>query len=271
MDRRLFIGSATACTCALISHSAHSQNDVDTDIDFCTIVPTDDESTSRALAITEWDGNRIDSDIDPMEAAARRAKRWNPSRRELKVAFLTEGNLADRIFTQAKGWEPHMPLKFRRVGLQEKPEILVNMVPGNGHWSSVGTDSLIKIGQGLQSMNFGWTSNPSDQEVRRVSLHEFGHAMALVHEHKVPNAGIDWNLPAVYAYYAETQGWTQEQTDSNVLKPYSENQINRTSYDRTSIMHYPIPRELVNDPSDVVGYNTVLSNADKAMANWLWT
>lgn len=265
MKRRDFLCHSAICA-TLLSTKATAQ-EAEEALDFCTIMPPEDEVLARATAIAEWTENQTASST---EAGVYRAKRWNPSKRELKVAFLSEGDLADRVFAAARGWEAHMPMRFVKVPLGGGPDIIVGMVPGNGHWSAVGTDSGIRARQGAQSMNFGWTSSPSASDLRRVALHEFGHAMGLVHEQSSPGAEIDWNLPAVYEFYRSTQGWTPEETDSNVLKKYSERQLNRTEYDQSSIMHYPIPRKLVTDPNDVVGWNSQLSDADKAMAAWLW-
>ena len=48
-------------------------------------------------------------------------------------------------------------------------------------------------------MNYGWLTPESAQdEVRRVVLHEFGHALGLIHEHQNPKGGgIEWNRDAV--------------------------------------------------------------------------
>ena len=49
-------------------------------------------------------------------------------------------------------------------------------------------------------MNYGWlTPDSDDDELRRVVLHEFGHALGLIHEHQNPEGGIEWNEPAVKA------------------------------------------------------------------------
>jgi hypothetical protein len=32
-------------------------------------------------------------------------------------------------------------------------------------------------------------------------IHEFGHALGLIHEHQNPSGGIQWNKPVVCRYY----------------------------------------------------------------------
>lgn len=261
MQRRKFlVGTAAVCGCSTIPVSAKEAEEAHT----CTIIPSQDILATRAFAVDEW------PDFNNQEGAVLRRSRWNPSKREFRVAFLTYHQLAERVFNAAKGWESYMPLRFRRVGLNDQPDAIVGFVPGAGHWSYVGTDSGYYARRGRQTMNYGWRSYPSQTSIQRVALHEFGHAMGLIHEQSSPGASIDWNRPAVYAHYQRTQGWTPEQTERNVLARYSESQVNRTEYDPKSIMHYPVRGELVNDSNDVVGWNSSLSQADKAMAAWLW-
>ena len=48
-------------------------------------------------------------------------------------------------------------------------------------------------------MNYGWfDSETTDDEYRRVVLHEFGHALGLAHEHQSPGVAIPWNEQKVY-------------------------------------------------------------------------
>jgi hypothetical protein len=113
-------------------------------------------------------------------------------------------------------------------------------------------------------MNFGWlTPATSDQEYNRVVLHEFGHALGLVHEHQNPIGGIQWNRPAVYDYYLRTDGWNKDQVDHNIFDTYSTDQALYTTFDPNSIMLYAIPRELTTNGFEV-GWNTGLSEMDKA-------
>ncbi len=115
-------------------------------------------------------------------------------------------------------------------------------------------------------MNFGWfTDSTSQSEFSRTTIHEFGHALGLVHEHQHPTNNIPWNRPAVYDYYYRTQNppWTPGQVDFNIFARYSAGETSFSQYDPSSIMHYAIPSALLLDPSRAVGWNTVLSLTDK--------
>ena len=47
-------------------------------------------------------------------------------------------------------------------------------------------------------MNLGWIhDSKSEDELRSVVLHEFGHALGAVHEHESPYASIPWNKEKV--------------------------------------------------------------------------
>ena len=113
-------------------------------------------------------------------------------------------------------------------------------------------------------MHFGWLRDDTDDvEWRRVVVHEFGHALGAIHEHQNPKGGIQWNVQAVYkAFSGPPNHWSQEEIDHNIIRKYSLDQLNATSFDIKSIMLYGFPPELiiggVGTPS-----NTTLSGGDK--------
>jgi len=121
-------------------------------------------------------------------------------------------------------------------------------------------------------MNFGWLQpDTPNEEYSRVVTHEFGHALALIHEHQNPAAKIPWNREAVYKYFqGPPNHWTREQVDINVFTRYSADITRYTAYDPASIMIYPIPVEFVSDISYAVGWNKVLSETDKQYISSLY-
>lgn len=89
----------------------------------------------------------------------------------------------------------------------------------DGAWSYIGTDCKdIPLNQ--STMNFGWQDEG-------VVLHEFGHAIGLIHEHQNPLGGIKWNKPNVYRDLGGPPNlWPKETVDHNMFATYAVEQIN---------------------------------------------
>ena len=138
------------------------------------------------------------------------------------------------------------------------------MFRDGGSSSTIGTAAKL-VPQDQATMFFGWINeNQTEEVLRRTILHEFGHALGLIHEHQSPVVNIPWDKEKVYEYYRITQNppWSREQVDVNIFERYSEESTNHTDYDSTSIMHYPVPEELtIGDFS--IPWNNVLSDKDK--------
>lgn len=188
-----------------------------------------------------------------------KGKFW-PAGQVLRVKFLNGSTaLQDKVFNYAKTWSNHANVSFIKV-TAGNAEIRVRF--GNiGHNSYVGTDNL-NIAPNLQTMNFQLTDNSPEGDVRRVALHEFGHALGLMHEHQNPFANISWDKPKVYAYYAATQGWSQQTVDAQVLNKQAFESTQHTSLDPQSIMSYSIPASLTTNGFSIP-WNTELSAIDK--------
>jgi hypothetical protein len=153
----------------------------------------------------------------------------------------------------------------------ESAEIRISFEPG-ASWSFLGTDVLDPtLGHDDPTMNFGWlTPATANDELQRVVLHEFGHALGLVHEHQSPSAEIPWNHEAVYAYFAGPPNyWSTAEVDHNIFQRYQHDQTNFTAFDPTSIMLYPIPPEFT-DGKLTVGWNRTLSATDREFIGQLY-
>lgn len=185
---------------------------------------------------------------------------WKKS--TLKVRFLEGDPVVHRkIENIAAEWEQYSGIKLV-FGNFSDADIRITFQQ-TGSWSYVG---LCKNDRQPQqaTMNFGWLyPHSADSKYPDVVLHEFGHALGLVHEHQHPKVSIPWNEPALFTHHKKQDGWSEAKTRQNVIEKYSEGETNFTAYDRRSIMHYPIPRELVLDPQFVVGWNNRLSELDK--------
>jgi hypothetical protein len=204
-------------------------------------------------------------DIEPgSKAALLNEARWDVGA-EVRVTFLQgDPALRKRVRDVAEEWTgekmAHLSLNFVDHG---PADVRIAFVQGNGSWSYLGTVCQ-QIPAGKPTMNYGWlTPGSADTEVRRVVLHEFGHALGLIHEHQNPNRAIDWNRAAVIADLSgPPNNWTPDQIENNMFKHYGLDQLTTTPTDSTSIMMYPIPRSWTNDGFSA-GLNTELSDTDK--------
>jgi hypothetical protein len=71
------------------------------------------------------------------------------------------------------------------------------------------------------------------------------------HEHQNPYAGIVWNKPAVYKSLADDPNyWSKEETDSNIIDKLSKDEVNGSTWDPDSIMHYPFEKGLIKKPGE---------------------
>jgi Astacin (Peptidase family M12A) len=197
-----------------------------------------------------------------VRAAVERLRLWENGKR-LRIRFL-DGDAAvqQKIANIAPEWEQFTNLKldFVRDGAAE---IRISFRDVGFSWSTVGTDAVSRPRM-LPSMNYGWLKpNTAEREYRRVVLHEFGHALGMIHEHQNPEAvgRIPWDKPKVYAYYAR-QGWSQQDVDENIFDVYDRDDTNFTSFDSGSIMQYAVPDDLTVG-SFAIGWNTELSELDK--------
>ena len=195
-------------------------------------------------------------------AAVERLRLWENGKR-LRIRFLDGDSVVQqKIANIAPEWEQFTNLKldFVRDGAAE---IRISFRDVGFSWSTVGTDAVSRP-RTLPSMNYGWLkANTPAREYRRVVLHEFGHALGMIHEHQNPEAvgRIPWDKPKVYAYYAR-QGWSQQDVDENIFDVYDRDDTNFTSFDSSSIMQYAVPDDLTVG-SFAIGWNTELSELDK--------
>jgi serralysin len=193
-----------------------------------------------------------------LEAAILRFRRWKKQRRILHVYFL-EGSpiVRQKIAHYAQQWHQYANITFL-FDNHPKSEIRIAFQPG-GTASYIGTDALI-IPSNEPTMNYHdlFPDSP-DEDFSYYVLHEFGHAMGLLHEHQSPKAGIKWNRDAVKAYYV---GYSDKWIETNIFKHYNRLQARSSTFDTSSIMAYHIPRELTLNNIETP-LNRTLSEMDK--------
>ena len=225
-------------------------------------LPEELQEEAALRALEENPANGPQPGVERLEIAVLKKKLWKPGR-TLRVCFLDgDPSVQAKVETVAHQWSEFANIKFD-FGSDPNAEIRISFTP-DGSWSYVGTDAL-SIPASEPTMNYGWLdANSSDNEISRVVLHEFGHALGAIHEHQHPKLGFTWFKDAVYKYYmAPPNSWTKEQVDFNVLNRYSETVTQYSDFDTRSIMLYPIPQEHTCGDFAVTWRNTALSEKDK--------
>jgi hypothetical protein len=197
-------------------------------------------------------------------AALVKSLMWHPGDK-ITVSFLDgAAALQQRVQDAAKQWTgPGMAdLTFEfRDGPNTDVRISFRY---QGSWSVLGTTCRTITDKTQPTMNFGWLKPDSDQaEVERVVLHEFGHALGLIHEHQNPGGVIHWNREQViHDLSGYPNYWTLDQIEVNMFRPYAVEETNASLLDKDSIMMYPIPARWTTDGFSV-GLNGALSKTDK--------
>lgn len=200
-------------------------------------------------------------------AAILNSTKWLPER-TIKIKFLDgDTGMQEQVKKYANEWMTYANLKFEYVQKNEYADIKIGFTVGSpgGAWSILGTGAL-SIKQDQPSMRFGWNKVGNEESAKRTILHEFGHALGLVHEQNSPVANINWNLPKVYKYYYDNMDWPKEKVDENVIYKYSPQQTNYSVYDPLSIMHYFVDPNLTTDGVRV-DQPKILSNTDMISIN----
>jgi hypothetical protein len=189
-------------------------------------------------------------------------KKW--STMDLNVTFLGGSEkIRKKVIKCSRIWEETCGIRFH---FGNKPDADIRIAfQCSGHWSWVGRDNR-NVPANKATMNLQLTDWDTEDEVRRVALHEFGHAIGLEHEHQHPQGNIKWNEPVVLKFYKTSQGWDEKETRFQVIDRKSPgNDLVDTGFDPTSIMMYPIPAKLTTDGFSTK-INSTLSENDKKWA-----
>jgi serralysin len=196
------------------------------------------------------------------KAALVKDNKWDPGD-VISISFI-DGTQQQKDLVRRFAPEWTNNLANLQFSFQEPPNTDIRIsFRYKGSWSVIGT-TCRSIPKDQPTMNFGWlTPGVSDDEARRVILHEFGHALGLIHEHQNPINQIHWNKPAVIRDLSgPPNSWDAQQIEHNMFEAYPSNTIAGTTLDWHSIMMYPIPASWTLDGSSV-GLNSDLSEVDR--------
>ena len=179
----------------------------------------------------------------------------------------SDGAQLDRVRQAFDEWKAQrVGLVFTEVDDRSEAELRIGFEPGRGSWSYVGTDNL-RIGMNARTMNFGWDlTGPSGGD---TALHEIGHAIGFPHEHQNPYAGIVWNEDFVYAALSRPPNkWDRETIFRNVLMKLDISEVEGSSWDPDSVMHYPFSAGFILEPESLRNGLTPAPGLSARDAEW---
>lgn len=190
---------------------------------------------------------------------------------KLRVAFMEgEPALQRRVADIAQLWPDQTGADFSFEfwiddgNTPADAEIRITFTPGIGSFAQLGKFAL-GVPRAERTMNLGWMTMELDEaRAHAVVLHEFGHALGLVHEHMNPAQAIPWRKERVIADLKASQGWDEAKIEANMFARYDPRQIFGTDVDALSIMMYPIPPEWTTN-GYTAPFNTALTEPDKAL------
>ncbi|KAJ4114755.1 hypothetical protein NW768_011309 [Fusarium equiseti] len=197
---------------------------------------------------------------------------WNGTPQVICYFFMggtTRGNKLqhEKVAQAIEEWTWYANVKFMEVSSAKESNVRITFDPKDGSWSYIGRQ-CDSISTTEATMNLAWLDKftPITANEKAVILHEFGHALGLLHEHQSPAHGNKavQDIDAALKLYARTQGWTKIQIYEQTINVYNKSDItNYAQVDGHSIMYYPQPKELTSLDEDIP-YNNKLSDLDKA-------
>jgi hypothetical protein len=196
--------------------------------------------------------------------------RWD-ARRVLRVRFLDGDTETQRriaaIEAGPEGWSSASEMQFRFVE-QGEAEIRVTLAEG-ASWSHVGMGCLgVPVEQ--PTMQLGWAHRSDDTELRRVWLHEAGHALGFVHEHGTQQAmtQLPWDWPAFDAWHRarglDVEDARRRWQEEIIAAPV----VAQGRYDPDSIMGYYMPGAWFTDGVTRGGANRLSADDRRLVAEW---
>lgn len=202
------------------------------------------------------------------------ARRWPATGVRLSVSFLDNPSAAlrSRIIRHMNAWGEHANVLFSETqGLGEVRIARLTSPPDMaGYWSYLGTE-ILDIPEDEPTLNLeGFTMRTSESEFQRLVRHEAGHTLGFDHEHLRSELVKLIDRKKAIEHFKETDGWTPEEVEAQVLTPLVKKSIMGTKEaDPLSIMCYHLPAEIMKNGKAIKGGADINTN-DFAFASTLY-
>jgi len=199
-------------------------------------------------------------------------------------------NQQAKVKNTVQEWSKYANIKFQNVAYDStKPaDLRITFDPSSGSWCYV-AEELKNVPANQPTTNLGWMdpSSITTSDDIGVILHEFGHALAFLHEHQSPAHGGTLTLnrdgrsssrrysapliiepTAVISFHTSTQGWTVDQVQKQILDVYNLNDVsNFSALDLTSIMMYVPSFLLYSVENSAPSWQVFHARADESRAH----
>ncbi|KAJ5561885.1 hypothetical protein N7461_000646 [Penicillium sp. DV-2018c] len=196
------------------------------------------------------------------------ANLWPPTKSVLNVRFLNGGEYEQNTVKSLVKKHYHsipMRIRFKFPSGLDTASSDIRILFAESSKAYLGRQAEEYPGQATMWLNmypkYYATQEAARNKVQADVLHEFGHALGLVHEHKHPHCKAKWN----YNQLMRRNQWGLDTVRRN-YNDDTQSAINAKwdrSYDIYSIMHYPIARGDTESAAREVLENIVLSKNDK--------
>ena len=142
---------------------------------------------------------------------------WDPITHPVIKIYFMDGSPKQREWVKKVINESIAPvcdrLTFDWNAQQADSDIRISFKIPGAAYSYIGTQNL-SIPKSQHTMNLGWLDDDVQYNAEpykntgQVVIHEFCHALGMIHEHQNPkNNPIDWNIPVVIEALQTTNGW----------------------------------------------------------------
>lgn len=215
---------------------------------FCKLQIPSNAQKSYAVATQERKDNQPQSHSPQQTRSIGAHTNYWATGKSLKIAI---SRVSDEGFDAVKNaiekWAPYVNLNFNFIDLDDNDElyegdIRIYLGPNFNDVgrSLIGTDALAAPAF-EPTMWLG--TNYTEPNYESLVIHEFGHALGLLHEHQHPDTTIPWDRETTYRLLQNNYGLSRDAVNAAFFPLTRNTNYTYASYDRESVMHYQIPNE----------------------------